>query len=98
MGFEELAGRRVRRQHSLDPLPQVCVLAAPLDEVGGPLGGRQFAGSVEDFFFPISVGAHFIESASTRAYAFSHSKRSKRIKATGSPDREQEGYWFIYRC
>src|SRR6185503_12971134 len=81
MGFEELVGRRVRRQHFLDPLAQVRVLATHIGEVRGPLVGRQFAGSIEDFFFPISVGAHFIESASTRDYAFSHSKRSHREKS-----------------
>jgi hypothetical protein len=88
MGFEELAGVRIRRQHSLDPLAQVRVLATHIGEVRGPLVGRQFAGSIEDFFFPISVCAHDTGSASTKDYAFSHSKRSNRIKATGSPDRE----------
>jgi hypothetical protein len=59
MGFEKLPGRRVRRQHSLDPLAQVRVLAAPLGDVRGPLVGREFAGSIEDLFFPISVSAHY---------------------------------------
>src|SRR5689334_13244897 len=78
MGFEELAGVRIRRQHSLDPLAQVRVLATPLGEVRGPLVGREFAGSIEDFFFPISVGAHLTKGASTRDHAFSHSKRSTK--------------------
>jgi hypothetical protein len=58
MGFEELAGRRVRRQHSLDPLAQVRVVEAPPGEVRGPFIVREFAGGVEDFFFLISVSAH----------------------------------------
>jgi hypothetical protein len=88
MSFEELAGRLVRLQHSLDPLAQVRVLAAPLGEVRGPFVGREFAGSIEDFFFPISVCAHYTKGVSTKDYAFSHSKRSNRIEATGFPDRD----------
>jgi hypothetical protein len=76
MGFEELAGRRVRRQHFLDPLAQVRVLATLLGEARGPLVGCEFAGGIEDFFFPISVKAHDTKGACTRDYAFSHSKRS----------------------
>jgi len=88
MSFEELASRPVRLQHSLDPLAQVRVLATLLGEVRGPLIGREFAGGIEDFLFAISVCAHNTKVACTRDYAFSHSKRSNRIKATGSPDRE----------
>jgi hypothetical protein len=88
MGFEELAGRRVRLQHSLDPLAQVRVLATPLGDVRSPLIGREFAGGIEDFLFAISVCAHDTGSASTKDYAFSNSKRSNRIAATGFPDRE----------
>ena len=88
MSFEELAGRRVRRLHFLDPLAQVRVLAAPPGEVRGPFIVREFAGGIEDFLFAISVCAHDTKSAFTKDYAFSHSKRSNRIKAIGSPDRE----------
>src|SRR4029434_5265403 len=71
MGFEELAGRRVRRHHFLDPLAQVRVLATLLGEVRGPLIGREFAGGMEDFFLLISVCAHDTGSTSTKDYAFS---------------------------
>src|SRR5687768_6097061 len=70
MGFEELAGVRVRRQHSLDPLAQVSVLATPLGEVRGPLIGREFAGGIEDCFFPISVCALDTGSASPKITLF----------------------------
>ena len=88
MGFEELAGRRVRREHFLDPVAQVRVPATLLGEIRGPLIGRELAGGIEDFFFPVSVCAHDNESASTKDYAFSHSKRSNQSKAAGSPVRE----------
>src|SRR5574341_1123390 len=70
MSFEEVAGRRVRLQHSLDPLAQVRVLATPLGEVRGPLIGRELTGRIEEFLFAISVCAHDTKSVSTKDYAF----------------------------
>src|SRR6185436_8546291 len=83
MSFEELAGRRVRLQHSLDPLAQVRVLATLLGEVRGPLIGREFAGGIEDFLFAISVCAHDTRSASTRDYALSPLKTVKSDRGDG---------------
>src|SRR4030095_4645413 len=97
MGFEELAGRRVRRQHFLDPLAQVRVLATLLGEVRGPLIGREFAGGIEDFFFPISVCAHDTVSASTKDYAFSQLETVKSDQGDRFSRSGVRGV-LIYRC
>jgi len=58
VSFEELAGRRICRQHCLDQVAKVHVLATPLGEVRGSLLGREFPGGVEDFLIAISICAH----------------------------------------
>jgi len=90
LNFFASSSGRVRRQHFLDPLAQVRVLATLLGEVRGPLIGREFAGGIEDFCFPISVCAHDTKGASTKDYDFPHSKRSNLSKATVRPAQDSK--------
>jgi hypothetical protein len=88
MGFEELASRRVRRQHSLDPLAQVRVLATPLGDVRRPIIGREFAGGIEDYFFPISVSAHDTKGLvpETTLFPTRNGHTGKNLESQGIPE------------